>query len=136
MKAICWNIVKILSKKTHCTLLLSTMYHCAPTRQQALLIFEMAYALGAKCLFFLLSSKKNIIVNFIIQKLKIKHTSLKKYTNWAKLSEQNYLIKTNIFFSRFEGTTGESRSRRKKPNILHLSLCITCILVPGKIPKM
>ena len=29
--------------------------------------------------------KKNIIVNFIIQKLKSKHTSLKKYTNWAKL---------------------------------------------------
>ena len=28
---------------------------------------------------------KNIIVNFIIQKLKSKHTSLKKYTNWAKL---------------------------------------------------
>ena len=30
-------------------------------------------------------SKKNIIMNFIIQKLKSKHTSLKKYTNWAKL---------------------------------------------------
>ena len=28
-----------------------------------------------------LLSKKNIIVNFIIQKLKSKHTSLKKYTN-------------------------------------------------------
>ena len=27
----------------------------------------------------------DIIVNFIIQKLKSKHTSLKKYTNWAKL---------------------------------------------------
>ena len=33
--------------------------------------------------------KKNIIVNFIIQKLKSKRTSLKKYTNWAKLIEQN-----------------------------------------------
>ena len=30
--------------------------------------------------------KKNIIVNFIIQKLKSKHTSLKTYTNWARLS--------------------------------------------------
>ena len=29
--------------------------------------------------------QKNIIVNFIIRKLKSKHTSLKKYTNWAKL---------------------------------------------------
>ena len=28
----------------------------------------------------------DIIVNFIIQKLKNKHTFLKKYTNWAKLS--------------------------------------------------
>ena len=31
----------------------------------------------------------HIIVNFIIQKLKSKHTSLKKYTNRAKLTEQN-----------------------------------------------
>ena len=28
----------------------------------------------------------DIIVNFIIQKLKSKHTSLKKYTNWEQLS--------------------------------------------------
>ena len=40
----------------------------------------------------------DIIVNFIIQKLKSKHTSLKKYANWAKL----------IYFSRFEGTRGEN----------------------------
>ena len=33
-----------------------------------------------------ITSKKYIIVNFIIQKLKSKHTSLKKYTNWDKLS--------------------------------------------------
>ena len=30
--------------------------------------------------------KQNIIVNFIIKKLKNKHTFLKKYTYWAKLS--------------------------------------------------
>ena len=42
-------------------------------------------------------------MNFIIQKLKSKHTSLKKYTNCAKLTEQNY-----FFFSRFEGTRGEN----------------------------
>ena len=29
--------------------------------------------------------QKKLIVNFIIQKLKSKHTSIKKYTNWAKL---------------------------------------------------
>ena len=34
--------------------------------------------------FYARMSKK--IVNFVIQKLKSKHTSLKKYTNWAKLS--------------------------------------------------
>ena len=47
----------------------------------------------------------DIIVNFIIQKLKSKHTSLK-----------NILSKTNIFFSHFEGTR-----REKKSNISHLS---------------
>ena len=31
----------------------------------------------------------DIIVNFIIQKLKSKHTSVKKYTNWEKLTQQN-----------------------------------------------
>ena len=36
------------------------------------------------CMFFIL---KYVIVNFIIQKLKSKHTSLKKYTNWAKVSD-------------------------------------------------
>ena len=30
--------------------------------------------------------QKTIIVNFIIQKIKSKHTSLKRYTNLAKLS--------------------------------------------------
>ena len=48
---------------------------------------------GKECLIFWFLNdkihnyvKQNIIVNFIIQKLKNKHTSLKKYTNWAKLS--------------------------------------------------
>ena len=43
-------------------------------------------------------------MNFIIQKLKSKHTSLKKYTNWARLTEQNY-----IHFLSFRGN-----ERRKK----------------------
>ena len=45
--------------------------------------------------------KQNIIVNSIIQKLKNKHTFLKKYTNWAKLSSlilrEREETKTQIF---------------------------------------
>ena len=55
----------------------------------------------------LANEKKNIIKNFIIQKLKSKHTSLKKYTNWAKLTEQN--------FSRFEGTREEKTNKYFAP---------------------
>ena len=40
--------------------------------------------------------KKNIIVNFIIQKLKSKHTSFKKYTNWAKLINPTYTYKFQL----------------------------------------
>ena len=47
---------------------------------------------------FTILSKKKQIVNFIIQKLKSKHNSLKKYKNREKL---------NMFFSRFEGMTFE-----------------------------
>ena len=50
-----------------------------------------------KCYF-----KKNIIVNFNIQKLKSKHTSLKKYIKLSKTKWANY-----CFFSHFEGTRGE-----------------------------
>ena len=50
---------------------------------------------------------KKIIVNFIIEKLKSKPTSLKKYTNWAKLIEQNSYI-----FLSFWG------NKRKKPQIV------------------
>ena len=49
--------------------------------------------------------QKNIIVNFIIQKLKSKHTSLKKYTNWDKLSCLSLYIflreQEEIFFTYF-----------------------------------
>ena len=48
--------------------------------------------------------KKNIIVHFILQKLKSKHTSLKKYTNWAKT---NWAKLWHTFFSRLERTRGE-----------------------------
>ena len=40
-------------------------------------------------------SKETIIVNFIIQELKSKHTFLKKYTNWAILSH----VTQNLEFS-------------------------------------
>ena len=48
--------------------------------------------------------QKNISVNFILQKLKSKHTSLKKYTNWAKT---NWAKLWHTFFSRLERTRGE-----------------------------
>ena len=57
----------------------------------------------------LLSLHKYIIVNFFIPKFKSKHTSLKKYTNWEKLTEQ----KQYIFLS-FWG------NERRKKNISHL----------------
>ena len=46
----------------------------------------------------------DIIVNFNIQKLKSKHTTLKKYTNWAKLIYFSLVLreqeeKTNKFFA-------------------------------------
>ena len=62
----------------------------------------------------------DIIVNFIVQKLKSKHTSLKKYTNWAKL----------IFFLSFLREWEE-----KKLNISHLFCCIALIRVTAKVTK-
>ena len=38
--------------------------------------------------------KENIIVNFIIQKLKSKYTFLKRYTNWAMLSHLEFSCET------------------------------------------
>ena len=57
--------------------------------------------------------KKNIIVNFIIQKLKNKHISIKKYTDWAILGHvKQYLEfwfqcrkgapKIHNFFSKYQ----------------------------------
>ena len=65
------------------------------------------YTFWVKYIYILIHNyvKKNIIVSFIIQKLRSKHTSLENYTNWAKL----------IFFLSFWGN-----ERRKKPSISHL----------------
>ena len=54
--------------------------------------------------------KKNIIVNFIIQKLKSKHTSLKKCTNWANLIYFSLILrereeKKNQIFCTFVATS-------------------------------
>ena len=58
------------------------------TREKYVSFAQFVYFLREVCLLF----------NFIIQKLKSKHTSLKK---------RYKLSKTKIFFSRFEGTRGE-----------------------------
>ena len=55
----------------------------------------------------------DVIAIFIIQKLKSKHTYLKRNANWTKLSDQNSYI-----FLSFWGN-----ERRQKPNILHLRKC-------------
>ena len=68
-------------------------------REKWISFAQFVYFLREMCLLF----------NTIIQKLKSKHTSLKKYTNW-ELTEQNWYI-----FLSFWGN-----ERRKKPNISHL----------------
>jgi hypothetical protein len=40
----------------------------------------------------------DILVNLIIQKMKSKHTSLKKYTNSAKLIEEANTLGTEMFY--------------------------------------
>ena len=66
------------------------------------IIFAQLFFLSS----FIIYVKKTIIVDFIIQKFRSKRTSLKKYTNQAKL----------IYFSLI------LRERKeKKPNISHLS---------------
>ena len=64
-----------------------------PEKNIAVSFAWFVYSLRKVCLLFnfwmvkftIMSEKQTIIVNFIIQKLKSKHTFLKKYTNWAKL---------------------------------------------------
>ena len=65
------------------------------TREKYISFAQSVYFLRKVCLLF----------NFIIQKLKSKHISLKKSSNWAKLNEQNYYI-----FLSFWGN-----ERRKNP---------------------
>ena len=52
---------------------------------------------GREVFFFTCSEcQKNIIVNFVIQKLKSKPTPIKKYTNWAKLINPAYTYKFQL----------------------------------------
>ena len=68
------------------------------------LVLLSLYMFWGKCVYFSISEwwnsqlfkKKNIIVKFIIQKLKSKHTSLKKYTNWAKLINPAHTYKFQL----------------------------------------
>ena len=73
---------------------------------------------------FTIMSKKRI-VNSIIQKLKSKHTSLKKIYQ---------LSKTDIFFSRFEGTRGEKTQifRTLVPR-LSLKIWTMLMIMPNQI---
>ena len=48
----------------------------------------------------------DIVVNSIVQKLKSKHTSLKKYTNWDKLGNFSLVLR--------------EQKEKKTPNIPHL----------------
>ena len=65
-------------------------------------------------------SKKNpIILNFIIQKLKNKHTSLNKYTNWAKLINTAYTYKFQL-----KTTKVMLNWKAKKTNGLGLNLVL------------
>ena len=48
------------------------------------------------CTSLMIEILKNIIMNFIIQKLKSKHTFLKKYTNWAQLINPAYNYKFQL----------------------------------------
>ena len=69
---------------------------------------QFVYFLRKVCLFFNFwihnYVKQNIIENFIIKKLKNKHTFLKKYTNWAKLSslEERNIVCNIILFNSSE----------------------------------
>ena len=65
-----------------------------------LVLAQFIYFLREVCLVFISwitinnYVKKHIIVNFVVQKLKSKHNSLKNIQNWAKITEHYY-----IFFS-------------------------------------
>ena len=56
----------------------------------------------------------DIVVNSIVQKLKSKHTSLKKYTNWDKLGNFSLVLreqeekKTQIFRTWFLSSLANS----------------------------
>ena len=70
--------------------------------REKIIIFAQLFFLSL----FIIYVKKTIIVDFIIQKFRSKRTSLKKYTNQAKL----------IYFSLIL-----REQKEKKPNISHLS---------------
>ena len=85
-----------------------------PSKREKYISFaQIVYFLREQCLLFnfwmirsTIMSKKDMIVNFIIPKLKSKLTSLKKYTDWAKLVHFSLVLRER---------------EDKKPNISHHS---------------
>ena len=57
-------------------------------------------------------SKKHIIVNFIIQKLKNKHIFLKKYTDWANLGHVTQNLELDF--------SAENVPLRQEPSVIPL----------------
>ena len=83
-----WLPNEVLLKIFRCKIFGFFFSRSLKTREKYISFTQFVYFFGEVCLLFNLlmtkftiMSKKNIIVNFIIQKLTSKHTSLKKYTN-------------------------------------------------------
>ena len=92
------------------------MRNILKTREKYISFTQLVYFLMEVCLLFNFWKIKSTIMSkkynceFYHPKLKSKNTSLKKYTNWAQLTEQNWYN----FLSFWEN------ERRKKPNISHI----------------
>ena len=78
------------------------------------------YIFWGKCVYFSILElwnsqfcQKNSFGTFIFQKLKSKNTSLKKYTNWAQLTEQNWYNFLSFW---------ENERRKKNKYFTHMSL--------------
>ena len=77
--------------------------------RQLSLLSQFVYIFWGKCVYFSIfewwKCQMNVIVNFIIQNLKSKHTALKKYTNWDKLSCLSLYIFSLVLREREETKT-------------------------------
>ena len=90
--------------------------------RKIILVFICLYIFWGKCVYFSIFEWYvvvfDIIVNvIIIQKLKSKHTSLKKYTNWAKLTEKKL-----IYFTLFLREQEKKKQNISQPSDLCMML--------------